>query len=254
MPSRRVAAESLLLGMAGILAPAIAGAAGFDAETQAYLALLQEYWKAFPAAMTQRAWEQVNWRFPHVRPANTPERRLAGMAQLLARYHDADLAQVGQSVCRDGLGQAESRTARWVRQGLLEMCATPEVSYWIRRARFGARPIKVQRLIGGQRGLTLVIDAILPVLLIEAGQQGDARLQDALLACFRLAPRLPDNAIIRDMKRRLLGENPALLGLVARACHQQGLLQVFEDYCSHDDGDCQGCNFPLLHASGVLPA
>jgi hypothetical protein len=202
MHSRRVAAESLLLGMAGILTPAIAGAADFDAETQAYLALLQEYWKAFPAAMTQRAWEQVNWRFPHVRPANTPERRLAGMAQLLARYHDADLAQVGQSVCRDGLGQAESRTARRVRQGLLEMCATPEVSYWSCRARFGARPIKVQRLIGGQRGLTLAIDAILPVLLIEAGQQGDARLQDALLACFRLAPRLPDNAIIRDMKRR----------------------------------------------------
>jgi hypothetical protein len=41
---------------------------------------------------------------------------------------------------------------------------------------------------------------------------------------------------------------------VTRACHQQGLLQVFEDYCSHDDGDCQGCNFPLLHASCVRPA
>jgi hypothetical protein len=100
----------------------------------------------------------------------------------------------------------------------------------------------------------LVIDAILPLLLLEAGQQGDARSQDALLACFRLAPRLPDNAIIRDMERRLLGENPTLLALVTRACHQQGLLQVFEDYCSHDDGDCQGCHFPLLQASGAQPA
>ena len=76
-------------------------------------------------------------------------------------------------------------------------------------------------------------------------------LQDALLACFRLAPRLPNNAIIRDMERRLLGENPTLLALVTRACHQQGLLQVFEDYCSHDDGDCQGCHFPLSHVSCV---
>ena len=249
MRNRRVAAEALLLGMAGMLAPAVAAAADFDAETRAYIALLQEHWKAFPAAMTQRAWEQVNWRFPHVRPANTPERRLAGMAQLLARYHDADLAQVGKAGCRDGLGQTASSMARSVRKALLEMCSTPEMSYWSCRARFGARPIKAQRLIGGQRALTLAIDAILPLLLLEAGEQGDARLQDALLACFRLAPRLPDNAIIRDMERRLLGENPTLLALVTRACHQQGLLQVFEDYCSHDDGDCQGCNFPLSKAA-----
>lgn len=254
MHSRRVAAEALLLGMAGMLTPAVAAAAEFDAQTQAYLAVLQAHWKAFPAEMTRRAWEQVSWRFPHVRPANTPERRLAGMAQLLARYHNADLAQVGQAVCRDGRGLTEAGMARSIRKGLLEMCGTPEVSYWSGRARFGARPIKAQRLIGGQRALTLVIDAILPLLLLEAGQQGDARSQDALLACFRLAPRLPDNAIIRDMERRLLGENPALLALVTRACHQQGLLQVFEDYCSHDDGDCQGCHFPLSHASGAQPA
>jgi hypothetical protein len=37
-----------------------------------------------------------------------------------------------------------------------------------------------------------------------------------------------------------------LLALVSGARQQQGMLQVFYDFCSNDEGDCQGCDFPLL--------
>ena len=59
------------------------------------------------------------------------------------------------------------------------------------------------------------------------------------------APRLPDNHALRYMARRLLGDDPSLLPLVAGARQQQGLLQVLTDYCGNDEGDCQGCDFPL---------
>jgi hypothetical protein len=95
--------------------------------------------------------------------------------------------------------------------------------------------------------LTTVIDAVLPLLLLDAQQRRDPGLCHALLACYRQAPRLPDNAVLRDMARRLLGHDPELLALVQRARHQQGMLQIFDDFCSHDEGDCQGCGFPLLN-------
>jgi hypothetical protein len=87
---------------------------------------------------------------------------------------------------------------------------------------------------------------MLPVLLYKAHAQGDTDLAQLLLTGYRVAPRLPGNSILRDMSRRLLGNDPRLLALVTHARHQQGILQVFEDYCSHDEGGCQGCGFPQL--------
>jgi hypothetical protein len=48
------------------------------------------------------------------------------------------------------------------------------------------------------------------------------------------------------MHHRMLGNDPALLGLVTGALQQQGLLQLFTDYCGNDEGHCQGCDFPLV--------
>ena len=47
------------------------------------------------------------------------------------------------------------------------------------------------------------------------------------------------------MARRLLGDDAALLSPVTGARQQQGLLQILTDYCGNDEGDCQGCDFPL---------
>jgi hypothetical protein len=91
-----------------------------------------------------------------------------------------------------------------------------------------------------------VIDAVLPVLLLYAQEQDCAWLQASLLACYQAAPRLPDNYLLRYMARRLLGNDPALLALVTGACQQQGVLQIFADFCDNDEGECQGCDFPPL--------
>jgi hypothetical protein len=243
---RRIAAEALLLGLTGMLPQAVAAAATMDVETQRYLEELQGYWRRFPAHVQKRAWHHITWRQPHVRPTNTPERRLAGLAQVLTRYHDTDLVQAGIALCHTFAGQAERTAARSLCKALANLFVTPETSYWQRRTHFGSHQGKSQRLIGSQRALTVVIDAVLPVLLLVAQRPGVAWLRDVVLACYRAAPRLPDNALLRDMARRLLGDDPALLALVNGARQQQGMLQVFYDFCSNDEGDCQGCDFPLF--------
>lgn len=241
---RGAAAEALLLGLAGFLPPAMAR--HIDVETQAYHALVCRHWAQFPAPVRQRAWSVRSWQHPHVRPMNTPERRLAGMAQLLARSHGTDLFQVGQTLCEAWRGRRDVKSARALCRALAGMLETPAPSYWQQRSHLGGRPGKPQRLIGAQRALTIVIDAVLPLLLLWAQQSGDTSLCHTLLRVYRQAPRLPDNTVLRDMARRLLGHDPDLLELVQHARHQQGILQIFDDFCSHDEGDCQGCGFPQL--------
>jgi hypothetical protein len=38
---------------------------------------------------------------------------------------------------------------------------------------------------------------------------------------------------------------------VTGAGQQQGVLQIFTDFCDNDEGECQGCDFPSL---SVLPS
>jgi Protein of unknown function (DUF2851) len=245
---RETAAEALLLGLAGLLPQGPAAAADMDHDTQRYSALLQQYWHGFPRSIQQRAWGDELWRQPHVRPGNTPERRLAAMAHLLARYHATDLLQAALSRCQSFLGHIHTTAARRLCNALIDLLVLPATSYWSAHARLGSRQGRPQRLIGTQRALTIVVDAMLPVLLLSA--QGTEPLHATLLACYQAAPRLPHNYLLRYMARRLLGDDPALLSLVTGSRQQQGMLQIFYDYCDNDEGNCQGCDFP--HAPAPL--
>ncbi len=243
---RASAAEALMLGLSGILEQVGASVVTIDHETLYYVDRLQTFWAGFPADIRQRAWHNLSWRQPHVRPSNTPERRLAAMAQLLARYADADLLEVALAQCRAMMNQTPSPDPRALCKALVRLFDLPLTSYWSRRARFGGRQGKAQRLIGTQRALTIIVDAVLPVLLLSAQANHDISLQKSLMACYHAAPRLPANRLLRYMERRLLGHDPVLLTLVTGARQQQGMLQIFYDHCDNDEGNCQGCDFPLI--------
>jgi len=245
LQDRGLAAEALLLGLAGMVPSNTCTCATMEAETRQYVMALQGYWRTFPAALQQCAWHDVNWRQPNVRPANTPERRLAGMAQILAHYDGTSLFDAAVALCHTSYRQSAVRPARTLVHSLARLLHVPTRSYWTRRARLGGRISKGQRLIGTQRARTVVVDAMLPVLMLYAQHGTDAALREHLLACYHTAPLLPDNHLLRYMHHRMLGNDPALLGLVTGARQQQGLLQLFTDFCGNDEGNCQGCDFPL---------
>ncbi len=165
---RASAAEALLLGLAGILDQVGAAVVTTDAETLYYVDRLQAFWGSFPNDIQLRAWRDLSWRQPHVRPTNTPERRLAAMAQLLARHADADLLHATLAQCRAVIGQTDLAKARALYKSLTALFELPLTSYWSRRSRFGSKEGKSQRLVGLQRARTVVVDAVLPVLLLHA--------------------------------------------------------------------------------------
>jgi hypothetical protein len=168
------------------------------------------------------------------------------MAQLLAQYHQSTLLEAALEPCQRLTGPANAHTGRQLCQALMRLFDLPVTSYWTRHTRLGRHTGKPLRLIGRQRALTVVVDAVLPVLLLYARQEDGPLLQGQLLACYRVLPRLPDNQVLRYMARRLLGNDPTLLALVTGARQQQGVLQIFADFCDNDEGECQGCDFPLF--------
>jgi len=167
------------------------------------------------------------------------------MAQILAHSYGTSLFDAAVALCSPSYRQSARRPARTLVHSLARLLDVPTLSYWTRRAHLGGRMSKGQRLIGTQRARTVVIDAILPVLMLYAQHSADAALREHLLACYDTAPLLPDNHLLRYMHHRMLGNDPALLGLVRGARQQQGLLQLFTDFCGNDEGNCQGCDFPL---------
>jgi len=112
--------------------------------------------------------------------------------------------------------------------------STPDF-YWQRRFAFGGKPAtKDAILIGSQRAAAIISNVIVPFAL------GPLRKKLPLSELYTLLPTEEDNVVIRQAALNLLGRehNPAFYrhGLL-----QQGLIQIFHDYCMGDRSSCASC-------------
>jgi hypothetical protein len=60
---------------------------------------------------------------------------------------------------------------------------------------------------------------------------------------FKSLPATLTNRRVEIAALRLFGPEPPRT-LLASAAVQQGLLQIYEDFCLHDASDCASCRFP----------
>jgi hypothetical protein len=66
-------------------------------------------------------------------------------------------------------------------------------------------------------------------------------------AAWEHLPGGPPNATLRVVSARLFA-GPPPRALARRLEMQQGLLQIYADFCLRDHGECAGCRFPELVA------
>jgi hypothetical protein len=52
------------------------------------------------------------------------------------------------------------------------------------------------------------------------------------------------NRRIETAAARLFGDDPRRRHFLRTVAHQQGLLQIYEDFCLQDESDCAQCPFP----------
>ncbi len=208
------AAYALLMGVAGLL-PDKAGPR-WDADTKTQVRSLWDAWWKRRERWEGRIMPRGAWQIAGLRPANRPERRIAAAASLFIGSTPPEQSDRFVDIARRWLESASDR-------------------YWDRRLSFsGARQNKAVALIGGARIDAIVNNVLVPFL--AAGGSHPAGLLDQL-------PAEAENAIVRQTALSLFGPDypPSL---IRSGLRQQGLIQIFHDFCLNDRSRCASCALP----------
>ena len=60
----------------------------------------------------------------------------------------------------------------------------------------------------------------------------------------KLPSRLTNRRVETAATRLFGSDNRRFQGFIKTVAHQQGLLQIYEDFCLQDNSDCADCPFP----------
>ena len=209
--SDQLSLEALLLGAAGFL-PHQRGPLLLTPEGEARAAELSARWRA---AGLRPVLGPGEWDRTGIRPPNSPLRRLAGAAAILARCLGEGLQQTLLNLA--GAGSAA------------DVCRAFQVegdAFWAAHLDFHRPAFGAPALIGAGRAGEMLVNVLLPHLYATAHLAGDAELGRRARELYRGAPPCPDNEVTREVKA-LMAASKGGCPVVNSARRQQGLIHVY---------------------------
>ena len=241
--------QAIMYGVSGFLQRWQTERRNLAPERQAYTARLATHWQPvaplFPECLDER-----QWRMAGIRPANFPQRRLAAAGYLLAGLTRHSLMEYCFAPIRSIEPHApRQQLLRCLRELASCLRVVGEEDFWHRRYTIDgpehSRPID---LLGAGRATTMVVDVLLPAAAALAQLGYEPSALEAIRALYVCHPRVPSNEITREMVRQFFGADRARAVLVNSACRQQGLIQLYRDFCLNDLESCEECALPRLVA------
>lgn len=209
--------EANLFGVAGFLgAPDLAA---YRNETRGYVRNLWDRWWPNRDGMQRLVLPAKLWRLGGARPLNHPQRRLGALA-ILAQHWPAFLRAIARK---------NPKSAHDFFLGLRH----PFWSFHYTLS-VGAAPAEMA-IIGDSRIADILANVLLPYFLAEGS--------DVWPVYEKLRARLT-NRRLETGATRLFGGDPGRAAFTRTIALQQGLLQIYEDFCLQDNSDCAQCPFP----------
>ena len=209
--------EAILFGVAGFLtAPDLAT---YRNETRGYVRNLWDRWWPHRDAMQRLVLPAKLWRLGGARPLNHPQRRLGALA-ILAQQWSGFLKALAR------------RTTKTARDFFLELHHPFWSCHYTLTSHAASQKMAI---IGDSRIADILANVLLPYFLAEGG--------DVWSAYEKLPARLT-NRRLETGATRLFGGDPRRPQFTKTVAHQQGLLQIYEDFCLQDNSDCAQCPFP----------
>jgi hypothetical protein len=220
--------QALLLGAAGLL-PSQRWPGKFAREKE-----VQELERIWQSAGNQvKTMSESDWNFSHIYPNNSPVRRIVAQSYLLERYCAGKLlAGILQLVKEAPLPNGH----RALENGL----TVTGDGYWQNHFDFDVRSkTKISALLGNSKAGEIAVNVILPFAFSWGELTNEPELMKKAMELYNSYPKLAENEITRHMEKQLCLEEPANF----TACHQQGLIHIFRNYCR--EGRCSQC--PLVN-------
>jgi hypothetical protein len=219
-------AYALLLGVAGLLPERVPHA--WPATSRAFLRQLWDRYWPLDQQWQARKLRPDAWQLASLRPLNNPMRRLAAAATLFHRL-PADWEE----------SLLLPTSPRKQATALAEMASPPEASalhFWTTHLSLGRDDCKPTALLGPSRLNTIVTNVLIPL-----------RWALDLAPTESIATKLPPGQLDSHARRAahaLFGRdhNPALYA--HNGLRQQGLLQIYHDFCLAHSGICAQSRLP----------
>ena len=210
-------AEALLFGLAGFLSAPDLGV--YETATRGYVRTLWDRWWPHRNELERLVLPQKLWRLGGARPLNHPQRRLAALATLVRRW----------PAFIKSLGQTDGSAAR-------KFFLNLKHPFWdFHYTLLSEATAKEMALIGDTRIADILANVLFPYFLVEG--------RDAWREFAKLTAQL-SNRRLETAATRLFGDDPRRPLFMKTVAQQQGLLQIYEDFCLQDNSDCTQCPFP----------
>jgi hypothetical protein len=214
--------EAWLFGVSGFLESVRSD--DTEPTTRSYLRQLwSEWWKLRDGCARWLDERQLpRWKLNAIRPGNHPQRRLGALAAMLRAW----------SVIVTPLADGTRWSQMAWRESLLALTHDFWATHYTLLAEAAGKPVA---LIGETRVQEMLANVAYPLLVPE---------RTRLWAEYLELPALLDNQKVRLAVQRLFGDDPRGKDFTKKLHQQQGLLQIYEDFCLEDDSACANCPFP----------
>ena len=188
---------------------------------------LEQIWQL--VGKEAKTMNESDWRFSHVYPCNSPVRRIVAQSYILQRYHKMGLLM--------GILQLVKETPLIAGyRGLEDGLIVSGNGYWQDHCAFELEPnVRKWALLGHGKAGEIIVNVILPFTFSWAEIAAEPELKEKAIELYVHYPKLAENEITRHMARQLCLEDTSNL----TACHQQGLIHIFRNYCR--EGRCTDC-------------
>src|SRR6266478_8387077 len=217
--------EALLFGGAGFLETPDLDV--YKKSAREYVRNLWDGWWPHRDELQRFILPANTWRLSSTRPLNHPQRRLAALA-ILASYW---------SRLQRGSGKSSVAAASDFFQAL-------EHPFWnFHYTLTAAASPKKMALIGESRVADILANVLFPFWVAhddEASTPSSTRLWEE----YAKLPAQLSNRRLETAMTRLFGNDPRRQDFLKTVAQQQGLLQIYEDFCMQDNSDCAQCPFP----------
>lgn len=243
---RALRIQAILLGVAGLANFSALDPEDLEPEERSYFQRLDALWQSCRERIKVEPLPRSCWKFKGIRPANYPYRRIVGLSHLLAQRLKSGMFFDFMKTFQQAASATEKKgyTLK-IPKTLYDYFCVPGVGYWATHYTPGGKRLKSpQNLIGSSRSSEIIVNIVMPIALIHARAVKSSNLEIALNQLYSSSRGGAENHKMRFMKYYILGDNADMIRLVANDRQRQGLMQVYQDFCTQNSNNCLRCSFP----------
>lgn len=192
---------------------------------------LEQIWQSVRKKV--KTMRESDWNFSHIYPNNSPVRRIVALSYLLERYRQGKLLA--------GILQLVKKAPLPGGHRVLENSLTVAGDgYWRDHFDFDVRSkTRISALLGNSKAGEIAVNVILPFAFSWGKMFNEPEVMKKTIELYNSYPKLAENEITRHMAKQLCLKELSDF----TACHQQGLIHIFRNYCR--EGRCAQC--PLVN-------